>query len=310
MAVAAVEEMRGRLGRVGAVLTTPVAPADEWRRAARRVEEAGYGSIWVNEAIGGREVFAQLGVLLAATEHAVLGSAVANLWARHPASMQGAASVLADAYPGRLALGVGVSMPASVEASGQKWTSPLNRMREYLDGMDAAAGAAPVPEVPFPRLLAALGPKMQGLARDRADGALPAAMPVEHTRAVRERLGPDKLVVVVQTAILEADPEKARAVARQAQLLSLPGSPYVRSLKELGYPDEALTDGGSDEVIDACFNWGDETAIGKRVQDHLDAGADHVALAVFTPDLAACAELLERLASALPAQRAEQPSRR
>ncbi|NKZ03384.1 TIGR03620 family F420-dependent LLM class oxidoreductase [Actinomadura latina] len=300
MTVAAVEEMRGRLGRVGTALLTPIAPADDWRRAAHRVEQAGYGAIWTNEAIGGREVFAQLGVMLAATERVVLGSAVANLWARHPATMQGAASVLADAHPGRLAVGVGVSMPASVEQSGQKWTSPLNRMREYLDGMDAAIGAAPVPEVPFPRLLAALGPKMQRLARDRADGALPAAMPVEHTRLARERLGPDKLLVVMQTAILETDPEKARAAARQSQLLTLPGSPYVRSLKELGYPDEALAGGGSDEVVNACFNWGDEAAIGKKVQDHLDAGADHVAIAVFTPDLASSADLLERLAPVLP----------
>ncbi|QKW35710.1 TIGR03620 family F420-dependent LLM class oxidoreductase [Actinomadura sp. NAK00032] len=295
----AVRLMRERLGRVGTGLMTPLAPAEEWRRAARRIEDAGYGSLWTNEAIGGREVFAQLGVLLGATERIVLGSGVANLWARHPAAMQGAASVLADAHPGRLALGVGVSMAASVERSGQKWTSPLARMREYLDGMDAAVAAAPVPEVPFPRLLAALGPKMQGLARERADGALPAAMPVEHTRAARERLGPDKLLVVTLTTILETDPGKARATARQMPLLSLPGSPYARVLRELGYPDEALAGGGSDEVVDACFAWGDEAAIGKRVQDHLDAGADHVVIAALAPDLASSADLYERLAPAL-----------
>lgn len=295
----AVRLMRERLGRVGVGLMTPIAPADEWRRAARRVEDAGYGSLWTNEAIGGREVFTQLSVLLGATERIVLGSGVANLWARHPAAMQGAASVLADAHPGRVALGVGVSIPAFVEQSGQKWTSPLARMREYLDGMDAAVAAAPVPEVPFPRLLAALGPKMQGLARDRADGALPAAMPVEHTRAARERLGPDKLLVVTLTTILEADPGKARAIARQMPLLSLPGSPYARVLRELGYPDEALAGGGSDEVVDACFAWGDEAAIGKRVQDHLDAGADHVVIAALAPDPASSADLYERLAPAL-----------
>ena len=238
-------------------------------------------------------------MLLGATERIVLGSGVANLWARHPAAMQGAASVLADAHPGRVALGVGVSIRAFVEQSGQKWTSPLARMREYLDGMDAAVAAAPVPEVPFPRLLAALGPKMQGLARDRADGALPAAMPVEHTRAARERLGPDKLLVVTVTTILEADPGKARAIARQMPLLSLPGSPYARVLRELGYPDEALAGGGSDEVVDACFAWGDEAAIGKRVQDHLDAGADHVVIAALAPDPASSADLYERLAPAL-----------
>ncbi|MFI0483611.1 TIGR03620 family F420-dependent LLM class oxidoreductase [Actinomadura sp. 9N215] len=294
-----VDEARKRLGRVGVGLVTPIAPAEEWRRAARRVEDAGYGTIWVNEGIGGREVFTQLSVMLAATRRVVLGSAIANLWARHPATMQGAASVLADAYPGRLALGVGVSMGALVEQSGQKWTSPLGRMRDYLDGMDASVAAAPVPEVPFPRLLAALSPKMQGLAREKADGALPAAMPVEHTRLARERLGPDKLLVVMQTAIRETDPEKARGIARGTQMLDLPGSPYTRSLKNLGYEDAALSGGGSDEVIDACFNWGDDDAICERVQDHLDAGADHVCVTVFTPDLASSADEFERLAPVL-----------
>lgn len=295
----AVDEARAGLGRIGVGLMTPIAPAREWRSAARRVERAGYGAIWVNEAIGGREVFTQLSVMLAATERIVLGSAIANLWARHPAAMQGAASVLADAYPGRLALGVGVSMGTFVEQSGQKWTSPLNRMREYLDGMDAAVDAAPAPEKPFPRLLAALGPKMQELARDRADGALPAAMPVEHTRQARERLGDDKLLVVLQTAILETDPVKARAIARGTQMLEIPDSPYARSLRALGYEDEAVSGGASDEVVDACFNWGDEDAIAKRVQEHLDAGADHVCVTVFTPDLASAADRFERLAPAL-----------
>lgn len=297
--MAAVDEARKRLGRIGVGLMTPIAPAGEWRRAARRVEEMGYGSIWVNEAIGGREVFTQLSVLAAATERIVLGSAIANLWARHPATMQGAASVLADAYPGRLALGVGVSMGMVVEQSGQRWTSPLDRTREYFDGMDAAVDAAPVPEVPFPRLLAALGPKMQNLARDRADGALPAMMPVEHTRTARERLGPDKLLVVGQSAILTTDPETARGIARQTQLLEMPGSPYLRSLKSLGHDDAALAAGGSDEVIDACFNWGDETAIRTRIQEHLDAGADHVCVMVFAPDLASSADQLEHLAPTL-----------
>ncbi|MDL4813939.1 TIGR03620 family F420-dependent LLM class oxidoreductase [Actinomadura opuntiae] len=292
----AVLEARRRLGRIGVGLTTPIAPADEWRQAARQVEDAGYGAIWVNEAIGGREVFTQLGVLLAATERITLGSGIANLWARHPAAMQGAASVLADAYPGRLALGIGVSMSAIVEQSGQTWGSPLTRMREYLEGMDASAQAAPTPDVPFPRLLAALGPKMQGLARDHADGMLPALMPVEHTRKARELLGPDKLLVVGQPVILETDPDKARGIARQAGPFTIPGSPYVRALRNLGFSEADFDGGGSDAIIDACFNWGDEAAVAKGITAHLDAGADHVCLWVFQPDLASSAEQFERLA--------------
>ncbi|MWA02255.1 TIGR03620 family F420-dependent LLM class oxidoreductase [Actinomadura sp. LD22] len=289
-------EARRRLGRIGVGLMTPLAPAEEWRRAARRVEDAGYGAIWVNEAIGGREVFTQLGVMLAATDRIVLGSAIANLWARHPAAMQGAASVLADAYPGRLALGIGVSMGAIVEQSGQTWTSPLARMRGYIEGMDVAVEAAPKPEVPFPRLIAALGPKMQRLAGERADGMLPAMMPVEHTRRAREMLGPDKLLIAAQPVILETDPAKARGIARQAGAFTIPGSPYIGALKNLGFSDADLAGGGSDAVIDACFSWGDEAAVAKGVKAYLDAGADHVCVTVFQPDLASSADQFERLA--------------
>ncbi|WP_433324329.1 TIGR03620 family F420-dependent LLM class oxidoreductase [Spirillospora sp. CA-294931] len=294
-----VDAVRKRLGRIGIGLMTPIAPAEEWRRAVRRVEAAGFGSVWVNEAIGGREAFAQMGLLLAASERITVASGIANIWARHPASMQGGASVLADAYPGRLVLGLGVSMAAFVERSGQEWERPLAKMTGYLDRMDAAAEQAPRPEVPFPRVLAALGPKMLELARERADGATPAALPVEHTRRAREVLGPDKLLVSMQVALLETEPEKARGIVRQVALTDLPGSPYTRALRGMGYGDADLEDGGSDELTDARFPWGGVDAVTAKIGAHLDAGADHVCVNVVAPDLASTVDQLELLAPAL-----------
>ena len=299
MSTTTAAETRRRLGRVGVGLTMPIAPADEWRDSIRRVERAGYAAAWVNEAIGGREVFAQLGLLLAASERIVLGSSIANTWARHPAAMQGGASVLADAYPGRFALGVGVSMDLMVEESGQTWTRPLTRMRDYLDRMDASADRAPRPAVPYPRLLAALGPRMTELAGDRADGAIPAAMPVEHTRRTRELLGPDPLIVVQQLIIPEADPTTARATIRGFGMPDYPSSPYTKALRGLGYSEADLADGGTDAVIDARYSWGDPDAIAARLREHLEAGADHVVISVPGPTLPAITDQLERLAPAL-----------
>ncbi|MEU6038570.1 TIGR03620 family F420-dependent LLM class oxidoreductase [Actinomadura sp. NPDC047616] len=296
----AVVEARRRLGRVGAGLMVPIAPAEEWRRAVGRVEKAGFGSVWINEAIGGREAFAQLGVLLAASDRLVAGTGIANLWARHPAAMQGGAAVLADAYPGRVVLGVGVSLGAIVEGSGQKWDArPLRRVREYLDAMDASAEQAPKPAVPFPRLIAALGPKMLELAAERADGAITAALPVEHTRMAREVLGPDKLLVVGQAVVLETDPDKARAIARQVTNPGLPESPYDKALRRMGYGDEDLADGGTDELVDKRVPWGTPDAIAAKIAAHLDAGADHVSVFALTPDLEATTDQLEAIAPAL-----------
>ncbi|WP_152360157.1 TIGR03620 family F420-dependent LLM class oxidoreductase [Microlunatus speluncae] len=294
-------ESRRRLGRVGVGLTVPIAPADDWRDSIRRVERAGFGAAWVNEAIGGREVFAQLGLLLAASERIVLGSSIANTWARHPAAMQGGAAVLADAYPGRFALGLGVSMDLMVEESGQTWTRPLTRMRDYLDRMDTAVERAPRPSVPYPRLLAALGPKMTELARDRADGAIPAAMPVEHTRRTRHLLGPEPLLIVQQLIIPEADPTTARKIIRGFGMPDFPSSPYTKALRGLGYSEADLAGGGTDAVIDARFGWGDPPRIAARLQDHLDAGADHVVISVPGANLGTITDQLECLAPALTA---------
>ena len=43
-------------------------------------------------------------------------------------------------------------------------------------------------------------------------------------------------------------------------------------------------DGGSDRLVDALVAWGDESAIAARVQEHRDAGADHVCVQVLTDE--------------------------
>lgn len=240
-----------------------------------------------------------MGVLLAATERVVVGSAIANLWARHPAAMQGGAAVLADAYPGRFALGVGVSMAMLVEGSGQTWSAPLARSRDYLEQMDAAADSAPRPSVPFPRILAALGPKMSELARDRADGALSAAMTVEHTRRTREILGPDPLLIVTLLAVPETDLAAARTAIRGTGMLEIPDSPYTKALRGMGYGDADLADGGTDSMIDARFALGSASSIAERVKAHLDAGADHIILVTLGATLNETVNQLELLAPSI-----------
>lgn len=309
-----VERTRERLGRVGVWLAPPtlrVAPADAERRAASRIEALGYGSLWSGEAIGGKEAFAHHGILLAATRSLMIGTGIANLWARHGAAMHAGAATLAEAYPGRFILGVGVSHPHLAERAGHDYGRPLQRMRDYLDQMDAATDGSPRPPEAFPRVLAALRPRMLELSRERADGAHPFLVPVEHTSRARQVLGPGKLLVPHQAVVLEADPARARAIARANFGASQdPSSAYARNLKNLGYSDDDLSDGLSDRLLDALIAWGDEAAIERRVREHLDAGADHVLIHPLTSeraltqpgpqDLPAILGHLERLAPALP----------
>ncbi len=290
---------RDRLGPVG-VWLGPIGllPMGTEQRAARRIEELGYGSVWAGEAIFGKEAFAHMAALLAATERLVAGTGIANVWARQPASMVGGASTLGATWPGRFVLGVGISHAPLVDRTGQTYDRPLGRMQAYLGEMDAVARTAPVAEPPVPRLLAALRPKMLELARNDADGAHPYFVPASHTPLARRALGPGKLLVPEQAVYLTGDAEDGRTVAREHmdRYLRLPN--YVNNLRHLGYTEEDVTAPGSDRLVDDIVAWGDVDVIAARVRTHLDGGADHVVVQPLGDPTAAVA-LLERLAPSL-----------
>jgi probable F420-dependent oxidoreductase len=270
---------RRTLGPVGVWLGSLArATVDEERDAARRIERWGYGSLWTGERIGGREAFAHQALLLAATERLLTGTGIANIWARHPATMQGGADTLAEAWPGRFLLGIGISHEVAVARSGQTYERPLERMRSYLDGMDAARDATPSTGPSAPRLLAALRPRMLTLARERTDGAHPYFVPPSHTPVARGILGADRLLIPEQAVVLERSPDEARRIARAHMEMYLQLPNYVNNLLALGFSDSDVSGGGSDRLVDAIVAWGDEAAIAARVREHLDGGADSVLL--------------------------------
>jgi probable F420-dependent oxidoreductase len=148
--------------------------------------------------------------------------------------------------------------------------------------MDAAPWAGPAIDRP-PLVLAALGPRMLDLAAERADGAHPYFVPVEHTRMARERLGPDPVLVVKVTAVIDDDRSRARDTARAFATRYLAMANDANNLRRLGYSDDDLADGGSGRVLDAVVVRGDAPAVAARVRDHLDAGADHVVVQLRAP---------------------------
>jgi probable F420-dependent oxidoreductase len=295
-----VAQTRARLGAVGvwSSMLRSAALAEE-PAAIRRIEELGYGSIWTGEGIGGKEAFAHAAMALASSSSIVVGTGIANVWARHPATMQGGGATLAAAWPSRFVLGVGASHAPMVERSGQTYAPPLAHMTRYLDEMDAAADSAPVTAEGLPRVLAALGPRMLELARERTHGAHPYFVPPEHTPMAREILGPDRLLIPEQAIVLSSDPVAARAVARAHTTFYLTLPNYLNSLRHLGYEEKDFADGGSDRLVDGVVAWGDEEAIVARVSELRAAGADHVLLQPLADDLGGVVAQLERLAPAM-----------
>jgi probable F420-dependent oxidoreductase len=276
------------VGRVGIWTgTLDIQPAAQAREAALEVEALGYGALWIPEAVG-REVTTHAAVLLSATSRLVVATGVANVFLRQPAAAAAAQRLLADDSGGRFLLGLGVSHAPMVEGLlGQTWDKPVSRMAAYLDAMDHAFSVSPAPAEAPPRVLAALGPRMLALAADKAWGAHTYFVPVEHTPVAREHLGEGPMLLVEQAAVLSTDPVAARAAARKHMAIYLTLPNYVNNLRRLGWDDDDLGGGGSDELVDAVVVWGDEAAVAGRVAEHHAAGADHVCVQVIEDDMTA-----------------------
>jgi probable F420-dependent oxidoreductase len=289
--------LAARLGRVGvwSFALQRLAAEDE-RAAIREYERLGYPAVWMPESLGSKEVFAHASILLSASERSIVAPGIASIYARDPMAMANGARAVAEAFPGRFVLGIGVSHAPSVSMRGGSYGKPIETMAAYLDGMAAAAYAGPALAEPVPLVLAALGPRMLELAAERADGAHPYFVPVEHTPVARKALGPEPCLVVEMTAVLSTDATEARRIGRgfARHYLALPN--YANNLLRLGWHEDDIANDGSDRLIDAVIAWGDVDAIVRRARAHLDRGADHVCVQLRAessadPALAGYAEL-------------------
>lgn len=273
--------------------------ADRTRKAARRIEDAGYGVIWIGEAFG-REALSFAAILLAATSRIRVATGVANLWGRDALAMINAGRTLAEAFSDRFVLGLGISHGPLVGRRGHEYGRPMATTREYLDAIETAPYRGPAPTGGLPIVLGALGEQMLELAADRTHGAHPYKVVPDHSRRARQVMGRDALLAPEHAFALTSDREIARAAARNHLKIYLGLDNYVRSFRRQGFQDHDFADGGSDRLLDALVAWGQPDEVARRLQEHLDAGADHVAAHPLDADgLDDPIDQLERLAAEL-----------
>jgi probable F420-dependent oxidoreductase len=272
-----------QLGRLGVWAPMDVMTAAEGAAFAQQVEAWGYAALWLPESRG-RNVLAHSAWLLANTTELIIAPGIANIYARDPMAMANGQRGLNEQSGGRFLLGIGVShAPMVTGLRGHTYGKPVATMRSYLREMQLAPYLAPEPPEKPLTILAALGPRMMALSGELADGAHPYNVPPEHTAEARRILGSGKLLCPEVWVLLETDPAKARSAARQALAPYLQLDNYTNNWRRIGFADE-LADGGSDRFIDANVAWGDEAAIRRRIQEHWDAGADHVCIQTISPD--------------------------
>ncbi|MEP6659239.1 MAG: LLM class F420-dependent oxidoreductase [Acidimicrobiales bacterium] len=247
---------------------------------ATELEEIGYSTLWIPD-VGG-DVFGPLANLLGATTRATVATGILNVWMHTPEETAAQHAALVAAHGPRFLCGIGISHRPLIDRVNAPGTygKPIETMVAFLDGLDAAEP----PLAPADRVIAALGPRMLELARTRTAGTHPYLVTPELTRAARTGVGPDALVACEQGVVLDTDPSSARATARLHLELYLGLPNYSNNWKRQGFTDDDLAAGGSDRLVDALVAWGDETAIAARVQEHRDAGADHVCIQALTDD--------------------------
>jgi probable F420-dependent oxidoreductase len=274
--------------------------------AAQRIEALGYSALWQPMSLQ-RDAMVTASLQLAATRRLVVATGIATIYERSPLAMAAAQRTLHEQSDGRFLLGLGCShAPFTEPLFGRAYLPPLTAVREYLERMDAglALPGAPTAQArppALPRVLAALGPKMLALARDRARGAHPYFMPPEHTRRAREILGPERWLCPEVKVVLERDPARARSLARQAGVVNLGLPNYQRAWRGLGYAEADWATGGSDRLIDATVAWGDLEAVRAHLERHFAAGATQVCIHPVHPDGVSAGpawEVLEALAPA------------
>ncbi|MFD0899116.1 LLM class F420-dependent oxidoreductase [Actinomadura sediminis] len=239
---------------------------------AREVEALGYGAIWIGASPTDPGIAERL---LAATERIVVATGIVNMWATPAAEAAASYLRLRDAHGERFVLGVGVGHREAT----QEYRAPYEMIVDYLDRLDAAGVPADG------RVLAALGPKVLRLAAERTAGAHPYLVTPEHTRRARTELGDGRLLAPEQKVVLDADPERARAIGR-AQVANpyLKLRNYTANLERLGWAEEDIAGDGSDALIDALAPHGEPAAVAAALEAHHDAGADHVAVQLLTED--------------------------
>lgn len=266
------------LGKLGVWISMDSMAAAATAAFAKRIEDWGYAALWIPESRG-RDALVHSSWLLANTQQLIIATGIANIYARDPMAMANGQRGLNEQSDGRFLLGVGVSHRPIVQGvRGHTYGRPVATMRAYLEAMRAAPYQAPMPRERPLTILAALGPGMMALSSELADGAHPYNTTPQHTAKARSILGPGKLLCPEVWVLLETDPATARSTARESLSRYLQLENYVNSWRREGFVDDDFAGGGSQRFLDAMVAWGDEGAIRARIQEHWDAGADHVCI--------------------------------
>jgi probable F420-dependent oxidoreductase len=208
-------------------------PLHAHKDALQEAERLGYTDAWSYE-IDGVDCFTPLALAAAWTEKLQLGTAIANVYTRAPLTLAMSANAIAEAAPGRFALGIGAGSSVIVEQwNGMAFDYPYRKVRDvaavvrqalagekvtadldavHVKNMRLSRQLAPAP----PIYIAALRERMLQLAGGEADGAIinwlgandvPQCVAAAREGARRAGRDPDRVEIVCRIFVCMTDQE-------------------------------------------------------------------------------------------------------
>ncbi|MEU0077750.1 LLM class F420-dependent oxidoreductase [Micromonospora tulbaghiae] len=284
------------------------------------LDDAGFTDVWSSE-VAGTDAFTPLALAAAWSPRLRLGTAITPVFTRGPGLLAMSAAALAEAAPGRFALGVGASSPVLVrDWNAIGFDEPFKRTRDVLRFLRAALRGETVdgafdtfavrrfslerpPSVPPPVLLAALRPGMLRLAAAEADGVILNWLAADDVPTALAEVGERRPGFDVAARIFVCPTEDAtyaRALGRRMITGYLTVPAYAAFHRWLGRQDslgpmwEAWAAGDRrgasaavpDEVVDALVLHGSPEQCVAAVRRYADNGVDVPVLAVLpTPEI-------------------------
>jgi len=266
---------------------SPPARLIEWSRAA---EDAGFSGVFMTEA--NNDSLACSLALGLHTKRIKLGTAITNIYLRHPNLLANEAAAVQEFTGGRFILGLGTGHREGNSALGIDMGVPLTRMRETVKTLRAmldGGKTGPRVSTTLPLYLAGVSRPMVKLAGEIGDGVIFNFFPPAR---VKEALGelaegakiagrdPKQIeATLFATAFISDDLEAARRPARK--LLSRYGALkfYGNMMAHSGFEREiaairaaardadAAIKAVSDELIDATLLCGSESRVRERLQE-------------------------------------------
>ena len=259
----------------------------EWSRAA---EDAGFSGVFMTEA--NNDSLACSLALGFHTKRIKLGTAITNIYLRHPNLLANEAAAVQEFTDGRFILGLGAGHREMNSTLGIEMGEPLKKMRETVATLRKALDGgktSPVVKQKLPLYLAGVSRPMVKLAGEIGDGAIFNFFPPARVKqALGELVEGAKIAgrdpkqieaTLFATAFISDDLEAARRPARK--LLSRYGAlkfygnmmaragfeSDIAGIRAAGRDGDAAIKAVSNELIDATLLVGSEARIRERLQE-------------------------------------------